>query len=78
MRLRLDISLPDFLRCVDTCAGEVVYSTPEGDQLNLKSQLSKYVFLAAVDRKDSAILLSGIVVCSDSTDYNILMSYLTE
>ena len=78
MKLRLDVSLPEFLRSVDACAGEVLYSTPDGDHLNLKSQLSKYLFLAAADGKDSTILLSGQVVCSESADIDRLRSYLAQ
>ena len=76
MKLRLDVSLPEFLRSVDDCIGEVLYSTPEGDHLNLKSQLSKYIFLAAADKKDSVMLLPGQIVCSESADIDRLSSYL--
>ena len=78
MRLRLEISLPEFLRCVDACNGAVQYSTPEGDLLNLKSQLSKYIFLAAANKEGSIILLSGQVICSNSSDLEKLRPYLTE
>lgn len=78
MKLRLDVSLPDFLRKVDACNGDVLYCTPEGDQLSLKSPLSKYIFLAAADRKDSSILLFGQVDCTESADLERLRSYLTE
>ena len=40
MRLKDTVSPADFLRCVDRCAGEVLYKTQEGDILSLKSQLS--------------------------------------
>ncbi|MCR5371686.1 MAG: polya polymerase [Clostridium sp.] len=36
-----------FLRSVDRCKDEVVYEGENGDRLELKSQLSKYLFLAA-------------------------------
>lgn len=78
MKLRLDVSLAAFLHCASICEGEVLYRTSEGDQLNLKSRLSQYIFLAAADRKDSAILRSGQVVCTNTDDYQKLMSYLTE
>lgn len=48
MNLRPDINLSDFFRVVHTCRGEVLFETPEGDRLNLKSSLSQYVFTAAV------------------------------
>lgn len=77
MKLKLDAALPDFLRQVDACAGEVLYSTPEGDCLNLKSQLSKYIFLAAANGENTS-LPSGQVICTESSDFETLRSYLTE
>ena len=49
MKLKADVSLPEFLRKANLCEGDVFFETPEGDCLNIKSQLSKYVFLAAVN-----------------------------
>lgn len=48
MNLKSDINLSDFFQAVHTCRGEVLFETPEGDQLNLKSALSQFVFTAAV------------------------------
>ena len=48
MNLKPDINLSEFFRAVHTCRGEVLFETPEGDRLNLKSALSQYVFTAAV------------------------------
>lgn len=48
MNLKPDINLPEFFRAVHACQGEVLFETPEGDRLNLKSALSQYVFTAAV------------------------------
>lgn len=48
MNLKPDISLPEFFQAVHACQGEVLFETPEGDQLNLKSTLSQFVFTAAV------------------------------
>lgn len=48
MKLKPDIDLPEFFHAVHTCRGEVLFETPEGDRLNLKSALSQFVFTAAV------------------------------
>ena len=48
MNLKPDINLSEFFRAVHACQGEVLFETPEGDRLNLKSALSQYVFTAAV------------------------------
>ena len=49
MRLKKDVSTVNFINRVEQCTGEVIYETAEGDRLNLKSQLSKYLFLVAVN-----------------------------
>lgn len=48
MNLKPDISLHDFFQAIHACRGEVLFETPEGDRLNLKSALSQFVFTAAV------------------------------
>ena len=47
MKLKKDANLPDFLRTVAQCKDDVYFKTTQGDVLNLKSELSKYIFLAA-------------------------------
>ena len=78
MKLKRDADLPAFLLKVDMCPGEVLYTTWEGDCLNLKSQLSKYVFLAAANAKPSSILHSGSITCSESTALETLRPYLAD
>jgi len=42
-----NVSNPDkLLSIIETCAGEVLLVTPEGDRLNMKSTLCKYVATA--------------------------------
>jgi len=48
MKLTENIDYSEFFRAVQACSGEVLLVTPEGDQLNLKSTLSQFVFAAAV------------------------------
>ena len=77
MRLKDTVSPADFLRCVDRCAGEVLYKTQEGDILNLKSQLSKYLFLIAVNAPETATLRCGDISCEEA-DLEILKPFFRE
>ena len=63
MRLKSNVSPSEFLQRVDQCAGEVLYKTTEGDILNLKSQLSKYLFLIAVNAPKTTALHYGEITC---------------
>lgn len=76
MKLNPNPDLPAFLLQADLCTGDVVYMTPEGDRLNLKSQLSKYIFLAAANAESAVALLSGNIMCSKPEDLEILQPYL--
>ena len=77
MRLIDSVSMADFLQCVDRCAGEVLYHTQEGDILNLKSQLSKYLFLIAVNTPETAALRHGEIACSEE-DYELLRPFFRD
>lgn len=73
MNLKPDISLPDFFQAVHACQGQVLFETPEGDQLNLKSALSQYVFATAVAGQLRA--LKGQLSC-DQADLPRLEAFL--
>ncbi len=74
MKLKKEVSFADFLNRVDQCEGEVFYKTIEGDQLNLKSQLSKYLFLVATNAPESASLSDGEILFNEM-DYEVLKEY---
>ena len=76
MRLKENVSASEFLQRVDQCAGEVLYKTSEGDILNLKSQLSKYLFLIAVNAPESAALRYGDITCG-TEDHDILRPFFS-
>lgn len=48
MTLKPDASIPRFLQAAQVCNGQVWFNTPEGDKLNLKSALSRFVFTAVL------------------------------
>lgn len=76
MKPKTDIKLVDFLKAAKTCNGEVYYKTTEGDVLNLKSQLSQYIFLAALASGKDNPLPNGEIFCDDEADYQLLSGFL--
>lgn len=76
MKLKPNINVVDFLKATMHCPGEVWYTTSEGDVLNLKSQLSQYIMLAALTAKKSVALPAGEIICKSEFDYQALAAYL--
>lgn len=74
MRLRPDVDLANFLIAVGKCTGEVTFTTPEGDFLNLKSILSRYVFVAAILHPE--LLTDGSVICRNPSDIELLRDFV--
>ncbi len=73
MRLKEGIDLVAFFRRVKECKGDVFLETEEGDQLNLKSALSQYVFVVLTEQRE--ILRNSIVAC-DSEDQEKLAEFV--
>ena len=73
MRLKEGIDLAAFVRRVKECKGDVFLETEEGDQLNLKSALSQYVFVVLTEQRE--ILRNSIVAC-DSEDQEKLAEFV--
>ena len=76
MKLKPDASLPDFLRAVAQCKNDVHFRTTEGDVLNLKSELSKYIFLAAAVSCKNTFLPVGYIECEDDKDEKHLCEFI--
>lgn len=71
--LKPNIHMTDFSLAVNLCEKDVTFETQDGDVLNLKSEFSKYVFLAlALDPRD---LESSRISCSPQ-DAALLSDYL--
>jgi len=77
MKLHNNVSLIAFLQTARQCSGEVCYKTNEGDVLNLKSQLSQYIFLAALSAGKESVMPDGVIVCELESDYEILKEFLS-
>ena len=76
MHLKDGIDYGEFLRSVVKCQGEVLFSTPEGDVLNLKSELSKYVFAVITQNPD--LMHRAQIKCNCDADFSFLEPYLTK
>lgn len=74
MHIRTDINVMDFLRQVQKCRSEVLFETPEGDSIALKSTLSQYIFCTIA--QNIPLLQSGSVRFTDRADEEILKDYL--
>lgn len=76
MHLKSNINFADFLNACSKCKGEVLFTTPEGDVLNLKSELSRYVFAALTP--DEEFIQHGSIVNQNPDDLDAIRDYLTE
>lgn len=74
MKLKPGTNIPDFLLAVQNCRGDVYFTTPEGDKLNLKSMLSQFVFAAVIAGQLGD--LQGEIEMQDSSDLAALQGYL--
>ena len=75
-RLKEAVSHANFLKRIKDCRGEVLFETADGDVLNLKSQLSQFVFAASFLKPE--IVQQAQVRCEEASDYEILREYLAE
>lgn len=78
MKLQTDTDIIAFLKAVDKCNGDVYFNSSEGDMLNLKSQLSKCLFLAVSSSSKENILYHGKITCTNPVDQTNLSFYLTD
>lgn len=76
IRFREDADLIQFLRAVESCDGEVEFYSGQGDILNLKSVLSRYLFAALTGKKK--ILSGGWIRCEEPLDRKLLDRFIRE
>ena len=68
-----DIDVPEFLRILDTCVGNVYLMTREGDKLNLKSKLCQLVGLTQLI--EGGKIAEAFVECEDPEDETNLFRF---
>lgn len=73
MKLKNIKNLEEFFETVDKCNGDVYLTTKEGDRLNLKSQLTKYITLAALCH--TTVISEMDLEVSDPEDMALLVDY---
>lgn len=74
MKLNPYCDFADFLNIVQQCDGDVFFSTLDGDLLNLKSELCRYVFAVVVSKPD--LLERGTLICKEAADVALLKPFL--
>ena len=73
MRLKESVDVSSFLEATEKCIGDVFFHTPEGDILNVKSLLSRYVVVSVCKPGE---LQRAKIVCTSEEDYSVLSDYL--
>lgn len=73
MKLKESIKPAEFLQVVKKCTGEVWLCSTDGDKLNLKSELSCYVFVSIALQKD--LLDRCLIECEMLEDYTLLSEF---
>jgi len=75
MHLNPDLDIKAFLNAVSRCQSDVLFETPEGDQMNLKSELCRYVFASGANVHRT---LQGEITCKNPADLEVLKEYLRD
>lgn len=73
MKLKENVDVSAFLTATEKCSGDVFFHTYEGDILNVKSLLSRYVVVSVCKPGE---LQKAKIVCTDEEDYSVLSDYL--
>ncbi len=69
-------NVDEFFKVIEDCSGDVYLVSNEGDRINLKSRLSKYLALATVFSSD--IIESVELVVSNPEDTKKLLNYMID
>lgn len=68
-----NINVPEFLKVLDQCKGDVFLVTEEGDRLNLRSKLCQLVGLTKLIEGGS--IAEASIVCDDPEDETRLFRF---
>lgn len=74
-KLKIGLECAQFMRAVDRCRGLVLLKTARGDTLNLKSDLSRFVFVSAFGNTN--LMLDATLELTDPGDYACLANCVT-
>ena len=76
MKFKKDVNFRKFFQTMKKCKGDVLFCTLEGDQLNLSSTVSKFIF--STINQHEGMLEGGNVVCRCKEDEETLKEFLEE
>ena len=76
MKFKNDIDFRAFFQAMKKCKADVLFYTIEGDQLNLSSTISRFIFSAVNNHE--GIISGGKVVCQNKEDEEILKEFLQD
>ena len=68
-----NIDLADFIKTLDSCKGDVLIETDEGDILNLKSKLCQIIGIANILK--GAEISEAKIRCSNPEDETLLFRF---
>lgn len=68
-----DVNVPEFLRLLDECKGNVFLVSREGDHLNLKSKLSQLLGLTQLI--EGGKIAEAFIVCENPEDESKLFRF---
>lgn len=74
MHIKDNINIINFLKQVQKCCSEVLFETPEGDRIALKSTLSQYIFCTIASNPE--LLQSGTIRFEKEEDKMLLSDFL--
>lgn len=76
MHIKPDINVMDFLKQTQKCSSEVLFETPEGDSISLKSTLSQYIFCTIAE--NASLLQNGTIRFFREEDRELLKDFLCD
>ena len=68
-----DVNVPEFLKVLDSCIGEVYLMTRDGDKLNLKSKLCQLVGLTRLI--EGGKIAEAFIMCETEEDERKLFRF---
>lgn len=74
MKFKDSVDINAFLDAAKQCSGDIFLQTNEGDILNLKSLLSRYVLMSIMG--NSGLLQNAHITCVQEDNYQLLSEYL--
>lgn len=74
MYLKEDTDVTKFLTAVSHCEGDVHFCTKDGDRLNLKSELMRFVFVAQM--RNQVFLYESSIELMKTSDFPTIADYV--